>query len=357
VLCRPSELQIGPAGGHAALLQDMGSLLMLAASQTQLPCSHGAQSVRRPTGCCPAQHLMGFAASRLGTALMVWLPGGALYFAVILYSAAVMVNFLGCGWFLVARVEGFDGTWLSRVGAAPAMPLCLRGVVAFVAQALRWLTLLMPKLLPYIRLSTAGWQESLARFRHQACKTRHCLRACASKRLAAGTSCAHAEADPCRSAESCTQAVMPAGRAGSEDFSHAPPWRQYLAALYFTITTLSTTGFGDIVAQNSLEQARASPLVLTLRRADRGGALRCRLLARARACSLPGLSSATADGKQCGSHGHGWTRQLPPHACPDRCAAHGRAGQPAPSMSTGASAFAMHCDTQGIDPPDPYVFR
>ncbi len=76
---------------------------------------------------------------------------------------------------------------------------------------------------------------------------------------------------------------MPAGRAGSEDFSHAPPWRQYLAALYFTITTLSTTGFGDIVAQNSLEQARASSLVLTLCRADRGGALRCRLLARVRA--------------------------------------------------------------------------
>ncbi len=123
---------------------------------------------------------MGFAASRLGTALMVWLPGGALYFAVILYSAAVMVNFLGCGWFLVARVEGFDGTWLSRVGAAPATPLSLRGVVASVVQALWWLTLLMPKLLPHIRLSTAGWREALARFRHQACKTRHCLRAQAS---------------------------------------------------------------------------------------------------------------------------------------------------------------------------------
>ena len=64
-----------------------------------------------------AQHLMGFAASRLGTALLVWLPGGALYFAVILYSAAVMVNFLGCGWYFVARAEDFDGTWLSRVGA------------------------------------------------------------------------------------------------------------------------------------------------------------------------------------------------------------------------------------------------
>ena len=60
---------------------------------------------------------MGFAASRLGTALLVWLPGGALYFAVILYSAAVMVNFLGCGWFFVARAEHFEGTWLSRVGA------------------------------------------------------------------------------------------------------------------------------------------------------------------------------------------------------------------------------------------------
>ena len=62
---------------------------------------------------------MGFAASRLGTALLVWLPGGALYFAVILYSAAVMVNFLGCGWFFVARAEHFEGTWLSRVGARP----------------------------------------------------------------------------------------------------------------------------------------------------------------------------------------------------------------------------------------------
>jgi hypothetical protein len=79
---------------------------------------------------------MGFAASRLGTALLVWLPGGALYFAVIMYSAAVMVNFLGCGWFLVARVEGFDGTWLSRVGAAPAPPLSSRGLVARTAQAL-----------------------------------------------------------------------------------------------------------------------------------------------------------------------------------------------------------------------------
>ncbi|KAK9841010.1 hypothetical protein WJX81_005273 [Elliptochloris bilobata] len=105
------------------------------------------------------KHLMGFAASRLGTALLVWLPGGALYFSVILYSAAVMVNFLGCGWFLVARAEGYDGTWLSRVG--------------------------------------------------------------------------------------------------NEDFSHASSGKQYLAALYFTITTLSTTGFGDIVAQNSLEQAVA----------------------------------------------------------------------------------------------------
>ena len=49
---------------------------------------------------------------------------------------------------------------------------------------------------------------------------------------------------------------------GSEDLSHAPPGQQYLAALYFTITTLSTTGFGDVVAQNSLEQARRTRLRL-----------------------------------------------------------------------------------------------
>ena len=88
---------------------------------------------------------MGFAASRLGTALLVWLPGGALYFAVILYSAAVMVNFLGCGWFLVARVEGFDGTWLARVGAAPVPPLPLSGAAARIAQA-PWLHTLLKAL-------------------------------------------------------------------------------------------------------------------------------------------------------------------------------------------------------------------
>jgi len=67
----------------------------------------------------------------------VWLPGGGLYFAVIMYSAAVMVNFLGCGWFFVARVEGFDGTWLSRVGAhRPSQQGCGLGYASMLSQEL-----------------------------------------------------------------------------------------------------------------------------------------------------------------------------------------------------------------------------
>ena len=174
---------------------------------------------------------MGFAASRLGTALLVWLPGGALYFAVILYSAAVMVNFLGCGWFFVARAEHFEGTWLSRVGARP---LFVDSHVHF--QMLR-------------AIKAAGYF----------CRVRKAI-AC----LPANVGTVYSEA-------ALHQNVLPPKQAkyqlthlgfafaGNEDLSHAPPGQQYLAALYFTITTLSTTGYGDVVAQNSLEQVRSCP--------------------------------------------------------------------------------------------------
>ncbi|GBF92849.1 hypothetical protein Rsub_05468 [Raphidocelis subcapitata] len=50
--------------------------------------------------------------------------------------------------------------------------------------------------------------------------------------------------------------------AGDRDLSNADLARRYLAALYFTVTTMTTTGYGDIVPTNELEEVAAIAMML-----------------------------------------------------------------------------------------------
>ena len=35
----------------------------------------------------------------------------------MLFLTAVLLNFLGCLWHVVARIEGYENSWLTHVGA------------------------------------------------------------------------------------------------------------------------------------------------------------------------------------------------------------------------------------------------
>ena len=67
-----------------------------------------------------------FAASSdgLGRKLAGMMPSSILYFINLMYSAAVLVNLLGCLWYWTARREGIhsDHVWLRSVGEAPSAP-------------------------------------------------------------------------------------------------------------------------------------------------------------------------------------------------------------------------------------------
>ena len=41
---------------------------------------------------------------------------------------------------------------------------------------------------------------------------------------------------------------------GPDDLQAAPLWRQFVAAYYFTVTTITTVGYGDVTAKNSGEE-------------------------------------------------------------------------------------------------------
>ena len=55
----------------------------------------------------------------LGRRLAGKLPSSTVYLINLMYSAAVLVNLLGCLWYWTARREGIDSdhVWLASVGA------------------------------------------------------------------------------------------------------------------------------------------------------------------------------------------------------------------------------------------------
>ena len=54
---------------------------------------------------------------QLSQRLLSLLPVTALYMFNILYAWAVLLNLIGCTWLYTARMEGFESSWLTSVGA------------------------------------------------------------------------------------------------------------------------------------------------------------------------------------------------------------------------------------------------
>lgn len=47
-----------------------------------------------------------------------WLSPTKLYFLAMLFLTSVLINFLGCLWHAVAKIEGYENSWLVSVGAS-----------------------------------------------------------------------------------------------------------------------------------------------------------------------------------------------------------------------------------------------
>lgn len=62
--------------------------------------------------------------SGIGAKLTEKLPVSVLYLTNLVYSAAVLVNLLGCLWYWTARREGIDSEhiWLRSVGTDRWLP-------------------------------------------------------------------------------------------------------------------------------------------------------------------------------------------------------------------------------------------
>lgn len=62
------------------------------------------------------QNMFASSSSQLGKRLNAWVSSTFLYFISIIYTAAALINFLGCVWYWVARREGLPNSWLAQVG-------------------------------------------------------------------------------------------------------------------------------------------------------------------------------------------------------------------------------------------------
>ncbi|KAL3152951.1 hypothetical protein ABBQ38_011980 [Trebouxia sp. C0009 RCD-2024] len=64
------------------------------------------------------KNIFASSSSQLGKRLNAWVSSTYLYFFSIIYTAAALINFLGCVWYWVARREGLPNSWLTQVGGA-----------------------------------------------------------------------------------------------------------------------------------------------------------------------------------------------------------------------------------------------
>lgn len=66
-------------------------------------------------------------AGHLGQQLLTLLPFTVLYLMHIVYSAAVLINLLGCFWLFTAKVlEDPHSSWLTSVGEISFLATCLQ---------------------------------------------------------------------------------------------------------------------------------------------------------------------------------------------------------------------------------------
>lgn len=154
-----------------------------------------------------------------------------LTFANVMLIFGILVNFFGCLWYYTAVREGIEHSWLTAVGEEPVpLPACL---------GLRSCS--------YRLMPNTGKPRHDLVLATTSAKCKRCRRLCSAYYCILSVC-----PDNCPPSEKEDPDLC--GNAGGADLSAADAVTQYFAAIYFTTTTITTTGYGDISAHSVVEQ-------------------------------------------------------------------------------------------------------